>query len=148
MVRDLTEWGLCDFDDRSTPVSGRHGRRPRHLQRAKTGLPRCKKNRKTFACDKQLSTTSKSDELPFTNYTIFRDVDYDKGQVVTGWNYDLVDTVRPKSQMCYYKQNIEKGITAKVMLAINNSPRRPSALTKVSFNFDGALANCIWFSGY
>jgi hypothetical protein len=29
---------------RSTSVSGRHGRRPWYLQRARTGLPRCKKS--------------------------------------------------------------------------------------------------------
>jgi hypothetical protein len=37
----------------------------------------------------QLNTTGKSDELPFTNYTLFREVVYEKVHVVTGWNYDL-----------------------------------------------------------
>jgi hypothetical protein len=96
----------------------------------------------------QLNTTSKSDELPFTNYTLFREVAYEKGHVATGWNYDLSDTVRPKSQMCYYKQALDKGLSAKYTIAVNNSPQRPSALSKVSFNFDGALANCILFSGH
>jgi hypothetical protein len=31
--------------------------------------------------------------------------------------------------------------------AVNGYPRRPSPLVKTSFDFDGALANCIWFSG-
>jgi hypothetical protein len=96
----------------------------------------------------QLDTTSKTDELPFTNYTIFRDVNYEKGHVVTGWNYDLSDTTRPKGQVCYYQQSLDKGLSAKYTVAVNNSPQRPSALTKVYFNFDGALSNCIWFSGY
>jgi hypothetical protein len=96
----------------------------------------------------QLDNKGKSDELPFTDYTIFRDVSFEKGYVVTGWNYELSDTTRPKSQICYYQQNLQRGLTAKVTLAVNNSPQRPSALTKVSFNFEGAVANCIWFSGY
>jgi hypothetical protein len=96
----------------------------------------------------QLEATTKTDELPFTNYTIFRDVNYEKGHVVTGWNYDLSDAARPKVQYCYYQQTVEKGLSAKYMLAVNDYPRTPSALTKVSFNFEGALANCIWFSGY
>jgi hypothetical protein len=96
----------------------------------------------------QLETTTQTDELPFTNYTIFRDVNYEKGHVVTGWNYDLSETTRPKVQYCYYQQMVEKGLSAKYKLAVNNVPRAPSSLTKVSFNFDGALANCIWFSGY
>jgi hypothetical protein len=96
----------------------------------------------------QLNATTKTDELPFTNYTIFRDVDYERGHVVTGWNYDLGDTTRPRMQYCYYQQIVEKGLSAKYIVAVNGSPRIPSALTKVSFNFEGALANCIWFSGY
>jgi hypothetical protein len=96
----------------------------------------------------QLDTTSQTDQLPFTDYTIFRGVNYDKGHVVTGWNYDLSDTTRPKAQVCYYEESLERGLSARYTLSINNSPHRPSALTKVSFSFEGALANCIWFSGY
>jgi hypothetical protein len=96
----------------------------------------------------QLDATSKSDQPAFTDYTIFRDVGYEKGHVVTGWHYELSDPTRPRSQLCYYTQSIEKGLSAKYTLAINGSPRKPSALTKVSFNFDGAVANCMWFSGY
>jgi hypothetical protein len=96
----------------------------------------------------QLDTTSHSEELPFTNYTIFKTVDYALGEVVTGWNFDLSDTTRPNSQFCYYYvHNVEKGLTARQILAVNYSPLRPSALAKLKFDFDGALANCIWFSG-
>ena len=96
----------------------------------------------------QLGATSQTDQLPFTDYTIFRGVNYEKGHVVTGWNYDLSDTARPKTQVCYYEEILERGLSARYTLSINNSPQRPSALTKVSFSFDGALGNCIWFSGY
>jgi hypothetical protein len=95
----------------------------------------------------QLDTTSHSAEIPFTNYTIFKAVEYASGEVVTGWNFDLSDTIRPKIQYCYYSQNVEKGLTARQILAVNDSPLRPSALAKLKFDFDGALANCIWFSG-
>jgi hypothetical protein len=96
----------------------------------------------------QLDTKTKTDELPFTNYTIFRDVNFEKGHVVTGWSYDLSDATRPRAQYCYYQQSVEKGLSAKHTLAVNDLPRRPTALMKVSFNFDAALENCIWFSGY
>jgi hypothetical protein len=95
----------------------------------------------------QLDTTSKSEELPFTNYTIFRSVSYGSGEVVTGWHFDLSDTLRPKNQFCYYTQNVEKGLAAKYTIAVNASPLRPSPLAKLSFDFDGALAACTWFSG-
>lgn len=95
----------------------------------------------------QLETTSTSDDLPFTNYTIFRSVGYESGVVVTGWNYELTDPLRPKSQYCYYEQNVNKDLSVRYSLAINNSPLPPSPLVKPKFNFDGAVANCIWFSG-
>jgi hypothetical protein len=96
----------------------------------------------------QLDTTSQNEQLPFTEYTVFKDVNYEKGHVVTGWNYDLTDPMRPQSQICYYEEKASQGVSARYTLSVNNYPRRPSTLTKVSFDFDGALANCIWFSGY
>ena len=38
-------------------------------------------------------------------------------------------------------------IGIKDVIAVNGLPRKPSAQVKASFDFDGALANCIWFSG-
>lgn len=95
----------------------------------------------------QVNAKTKADELPLTDYTVFRGISYGSGEVVTGWNFGLSDTTRPRVQYCYYTQNIEKGLAAKYTLAFNGSPRRPSPLAKVAFNFDGALANCIWYSG-
>jgi hypothetical protein len=95
----------------------------------------------------QLSTPNGTEELPFTNYTIFKDVTYGAGLVVTGWHFDLSDTTRPRFQYCYYSQPIEKGVSSKYTIALNGSPQRPSSLAKLSFNFDEAVTNCIWFSG-
>ena len=95
----------------------------------------------------QLDTTSASKELPFTRYTIFKSAPYGDGEVVTGWNFDLSDTSRPTSQRCYYEQTIGKNVFATQTLAFDATARRPSALAKLSFDFDGALANCTWFSG-
>lgn len=95
----------------------------------------------------QLDTTSGNKELPFTRYTIFRAVVYGSGEVVTGWSFDLTDTTKPTFQRCYYEQALDKGVAATQTLAINGSVRRPSGLTKLSFDFDGAVANCIWFAG-
>jgi len=95
----------------------------------------------------QLDTTSSSKELPFTRYTIFKSAGYGSGEVVTGWSFDLADPSRPTFQRCYYQQTLDKGVAATQTLAINGLSRRPSGLTKLSFDFDGAVANCIWFSG-
>jgi hypothetical protein len=85
--------------------------------------------------------------LAFWGYTVFNTATFGSGTVVTGWSFDLSDTTRPTYQRCYYEQTLDKGIAATQTVAIDASPRRPSALTKLSFDFDGALANCIWFSG-
>lgn len=97
---------------------------------------------------RQLQTdVMNGEQLPFTSYTIFRSVAFGQGRVETGWNYDLSDTARPRSQYCSYVQNIKKGAQVRDVIAVNSSPRRPSPLHKVSFDFDGALLNCAWFSG-
>jgi hypothetical protein len=95
----------------------------------------------------QLDATTESKELPFTRYTVFNTATFGSGTVVTGWGFELSDTTRPTYQRCYYEQFLDKGIAATQTVAINGSPRRPSALNKLTFDFDGAFANCIWFSG-
>jgi hypothetical protein len=92
-----------------------------------------------------LGTKANTDELPFTSYTIFRHVPYASGGVVTGWHYDLADRTRPKFQHCYYTLAVDKGLAAKYTIAFDGVPQRSSALDKV--DFEGALANCTWFSG-
>jgi hypothetical protein len=95
----------------------------------------------------QLDATTNNKELPFTRYTVFKSASFGAGVVVTGWSFELSDTSRPLLQRCYYEQILDKGIAATQTIAIDGAARRPSALTKLSFDFDGALGNCIWFSG-
>ena len=95
----------------------------------------------------QLDATTNTKDLPFTRYTVFKSAPFGAGVVVSGWNFELSDTSRPLMQRCYYEQILDKGIAATQTVAIDGAPRRPSALTKLSFDFDGALGNCIWFSG-
>jgi hypothetical protein len=40
-----------------------------------------------------------------------------------------------------------KGADVKDIIAVNGVARRPSTETHISFNFDGAVANFVWFSG-
>lgn len=96
----------------------------------------------------QPDATTGGDELPFTSYMIFRTVPLGQGLVETGWAYDLSDTIRPKNQFCYYRQDVNEGLVGKITLAVDGAAIRPSQLVKLPFNFDAALADCIWFSGY
>jgi hypothetical protein len=96
----------------------------------------------------QLNATTKSDELPFTSYTIFKDAAYGSGTVETGWDFDLSDTTKPTVQFCRYSRDVTKGLSTSYMLAVDDSPRPPGPLQKLPFNFSEALSNCIWFSGF
>ena len=95
----------------------------------------------------QEDTTSRHKELPFTSYTVFKSTNFASGQVETGWNFDLADPTRPTSQYCNYRQSLSKGKAVKYTIAVNGTPQPPSPLAKLSFNFDEAITNCIWFSG-
>jgi hypothetical protein len=95
----------------------------------------------------QLDATTNGKDLPFTRYTVFKSAPSGSGVVVTGWDFELSDTSRPLLQRCYYEQILDKGIAATQTIAIDGAARKPSPLTKLSFDFDGALGNCIWFSG-
>ncbi|MGY3032726.1 putative cupredoxin-like copper-binding protein [Bradyrhizobium sp. USDA 4354] len=95
----------------------------------------------------QLDATSSSNESPFTQYTVFKGLSFGGGYVITGWNFDLSDTSKPNYQRCYYEQDLDEGVAATQTIAINGLPRPLSSLAKLPFDFDGAVANCIWFSG-
>jgi hypothetical protein len=95
----------------------------------------------------QVNTPNGSDELPFTSYTIFKTVNYGSGNVETGWAYDLSDTMRPKYQYCFYTQAFDKGLAGRIALAENGFPRKSSTSGRLPFDFEDAVANCIWFSG-
>jgi hypothetical protein len=96
----------------------------------------------------QQETTSRSDELPFTTYVIFRDVTLAPGIVETAWLYDLSDTFRPRYQTCFYRQALDEGLAGKITLAVNGAAQTFSPLIKLPFKPEDALANCAWFSGY
>jgi hypothetical protein len=95
----------------------------------------------------QLDATSGSKELPVTEYMVFKTVVYGTGYVVTSWNFEPSDTARPNYQRCYYEQTLDQGLAATQTIAVDGSPRPVSALAKLPFDFEGALASCTWFSG-
>jgi hypothetical protein len=94
----------------------------------------------------QVDATSVSNELPSTRYTVFRFVRFGSGSVVTAWNFELTDTATPNFQRCYYEETLSSGLSVIQNIAFNGLPKPPNALNKMSFDFDGAVANCVWFA--
>src|SRR5205085_4042813 len=95
----------------------------------------------------QVDARARNEELPFTAYTIFRSVPLASGQVVTGWNYDLMDMTKPKGQYCYYTYKIGSGVAVKYSLAFDGKSQPPPSAANMPVPFDEAVGNCVWFSG-
>jgi hypothetical protein len=95
----------------------------------------------------QLETTSTSKELPFTRYTVFRSTPFNAGSVTTGWNFELSDPTTPTFQRCYYEETFANNLSVTQTIAINGMHTPPSSLNKLTFDFNGAVSNCVWFSG-
>jgi hypothetical protein len=57
-----------------------------------------------------------------------------------------IDMPQPSKQQLQLDATTE-GLFATHMIGIDGSPRRPTPLMNLKFNFDGAYANCVWVSG-
>jgi hypothetical protein len=81
-----------------------------------------------------------------TQYTIFKTVSFDKGQVVTGWNFDNSNQIDPASQYCYYSEKSDDLVQVRFELGkngamIENFKSRPGV------DLIAAFHNCVWFPG-
>jgi hypothetical protein len=81
-----------------------------------------------------------------TQYTIFKTISFDKGQVVTGCNFDNSNQINPAHQYCYYSEKSGDLVQVRTELGTNgamieNFKPRPGVDLIAAFN------NCVWFSG-
>jgi hypothetical protein len=81
-----------------------------------------------------------------TQYTIFKTVAFDKGEVVTGWNFENSNQISPALQYCYYSEKSSDLVQVRTELGTNgamieNFKLRPGVDLIAAFN------NCVWFSG-
>jgi hypothetical protein len=81
-----------------------------------------------------------------TQYTIFKKVSFDKGQVVTGWNFDNSNQINPANQYCYY---IEKAIdTVEVITDLGTDGKMLDNLKpRPGVDLFSAFNSCTWFTG-
>jgi hypothetical protein len=83
-----------------------------------------------------------------TNFTVFKSVPFEKGTVMTGWNFLTSAQERPTSQYCYYTQNSEApGLDAIVDIAHDEVQSAPKTMAADSAGFDmtAAFRKCVWF---
>ena len=79
-----------------------------------------------------------------TNFTVFKNVPFGSGQVVTGWNFTSSEQKTPQHQYCYYSEQIDG--TSKMTIDLGENGR-PAAISKTRSGMDPVLgyANCVWF---
>ena len=89
-------------------------------------------------------TTPKSLANVNTAFTVFKNVPYNQGQVVTGWNFTTSEQKSPQHQYCYYSEQIDGGSKVTIDLGENG---RPAANARARAGMDPvmAYANCVWF---
>jgi hypothetical protein len=83
-----------------------------------------------------------------TNFTVFKSVPFEKGTVMTGWNFLTSVQERPTSQYCYYTQNSEApALDAVVDIAHDEVQTAPKTMPNDSTGFDmtAAFKKCVWF---
>lgn len=83
-----------------------------------------------------------------TNYTIFKNVEFGQGAVVTGWSFSSSEQPSPNYQYCYYVQGAggdDPNAQVKVDIA-RNGAMVPN-LRPQRFDIKSAAASCVWFDG-
>ena len=79
-----------------------------------------------------------------TNFTVFKNVPFGSGQVVTGWNFSSSEQRSPNHQYCYYSEQIDG--TSKVTIDLGENGRAlPQAKARTNVDPAVAYSNCVWF---
>ena len=80
-----------------------------------------------------------------TNFTVFKTVPFDKGTVVTGWNFLTSSQTSPTEEFCYYTEHAETpGVNLDLRLGNNRKPETPKTVPK-NFDTGAAFNRCVWF---
>jgi hypothetical protein len=86
----------------------------------------------------------KSGKHSVTSYTVFKEVSYDRGAVITAWTFASSEHNKPARQRCYYTERADHASASTVTeLAVNGqtvpNPRR------APIDATTAATNCVWF---
>jgi len=88
-----------------------------------------------------------SSETPvITNFTVFKSVPYNKGDVLTGWKFLTSAQKLPTSQYCYYtEQSDSSPLEPVVFIGEDEKLTRPKQLPG-GFDIKAAFNKCVWFN--
>jgi hypothetical protein len=79
------------------------------------------------------------------NFTVFKSVPFDQGDVLTGWIFLTSAQESPTQQYCYYNEKGENSdLAIRIDLATDGIPETNKTAPK-AFDTGAALARCVWF---
>jgi hypothetical protein len=89
-------------------------------------------------------TPAPSQAAVATAFTVFKNVPFAAGQVVTGWNLQSSDQASPSHQYCYYSEQLDG--TSKVTVDLGENGRAlPQAKARANVDPATAYRSCVWF---
>jgi hypothetical protein len=81
-----------------------------------------------------------------TNFTVFKRVPFENGEIMTGWTFLTSAQKIPTYQYCYYTEKLEASpLEPVVFFAADERLDPPKKLPK-GFNIDAAFKKCVWFN--
>jgi hypothetical protein len=81
-----------------------------------------------------------------TDFTVFKNVAFGTGRVVTGWNFSSSEQKTPSYQYCYFTRDASGSVSTNTYLAVNGAVL--TGLPAVAdLDIAKAAAQCVWFDG-
>ena len=91
------------------------------------------------------STPRRATAPLITNFTVFKRVEFDKGQVWTGWKFLTSAQKSPTYQYCYYTETLEGSQFEPVVYFGVNEKLDPPKQVPKGFDMEAAFKKCVWF---
>jgi hypothetical protein len=83
---------------------------------------------------------------PITNFTVFKSVPFEDGDVLTGWLFLTSAQALPSSQYCYYSPDLETpGMGLRIDIATDGKLDASVKDLPKGFDVDAAFDKCVWY---
>jgi hypothetical protein len=81
-----------------------------------------------------------------TNFTVFKSLPYQKGDVYTGWKFLTSAQRLPTSEYCYYTEKSQTSALEPVMFIGVDGKIKPPKQVPKDFDVNEAFRRCVWFN--
>lgn len=92
------------------------------------------------------SPKSPAQSRTISNFTVFKTVPFERGDVVTGWNYLTSAQQVPTQQYCYYHERGDNPDVAIQINLANDGVAETDKSAPKTFNYVAAAGRCVWFN--